>query len=62
MEHFAKSVIGKNSITLKILWFFDDFMGKGVKVNSLAQNWLILDANFAKTKTSKIHIQHIQIG
>ena len=35
MKHFVKAVMAKNSITLEILWFFDDFregVGEGVGV------------------------------
>ena len=46
MEHFAKIVLGKNSITLVSIWFFDDFWERGgVEVNLLTQNWLLLKAN-----------------
>ena len=34
---------------------------EGVQVNSLAQNWLELNANLAKTKTSYGCIQQLQI-
>ena len=48
MERFTKIVIGQNSVTLEIVWFFVDFTGKGgrggevTEVSQLAQNYLIL--------------------
>ena len=34
MERFAKIVMGKNSITLEVIWFFGDFRGRGgVEIN-----------------------------
>ena len=62
MERFAKTVRGKKYIKLEILWFFDDFRGEEEEVNSLAQNCLILNANWAETKTSKIGLRHLQIN
>ena len=62
MERFAKTVRGKKYIKLEILWFFDDFRGEEEEVNSLAQNCLILNANLAEIKTSKIGLRHLQIN
>ena len=34
IERFAKIVMGKDSITLEIIWFFDDFRRRGgVEIN-----------------------------
>ena len=30
MERVAQIVMGKNSVALEIIWFFDDFRGRGV--------------------------------
>ena len=42
MERFTKIVIGQNSVTLEIVWFFVDFTGEVTEVTQLAQNYLIL--------------------
>ena len=47
MERVAQIVMGKNSVALEIIWFFDDFRGRGVvEFNELTQDWLVLKANF----------------